>query len=456
MIGRQYEHAWLVVELGDADAVGRDEQRRPGYQRVGPSVDQDVLLVAFQMAGRDIGVRVSATQLPDSGRDDEVFDVADDDLAGGCVGACGERRLAGGAQQRLRFGKKRFAGFGEQGALWRAVKQADPEAVLQPLDLPAQGWLRHMELGSSSAEVQMFGDHGEIPDQPQLEVDSEIVHPTSNPAGTGAIPFRDDGVPNRSWTAAGGGRRLDSMSRYDGKRVVITGGSSGLGLAAARYLIREGAQVMVTGRNQDTLDDAARQLGERGVAVRSDAHSLAAIDALAERVRSDFGTVDALVVNAGIGSFDPFFAVTEQTFDDVFAINTKGPFFTVQKLAPLLTEGSSVVLTTSIANQTGRDALSVYSASKAALRSMARTLSKELLPRGIRVNAISPGSIDTGKLEKEAPEKAAALKAEFEASSPMRRWGHPDEFAPAVAFLAFDATYVAGIELVVDGGESQL
>lgn len=246
------------------------------------------------------------------------------------------------------------------------------------------------------------------------------------------------------------------MSRYDGKNVVITGGSSGLGLAAARYLIQHGARVMVTGRNQDTLDDAARQLGDRGIAVQSDASSLAAIDALADRARRDFGTVDALIVNAGIGSFDPFFTVTEQTFDDVFAINTKGPFFTVQKLAPLLAEGSGVVLTTSIANQTGWDALSVYSASKAALRSMARTLSKELLPNGIRVNAISPGSIETGKLEKEAPEKAAQLKAQFEASSPMQRWGHPDEFAPAVAFLAFDATYVAGIELVVDGGESQL
>ncbi len=246
------------------------------------------------------------------------------------------------------------------------------------------------------------------------------------------------------------------MSRYGGKNVVITGGSSGLGLATARYLIDNGARVMVTGRNRDTLDDAARRLGDRGITVRSDASSLAAIDELVTRVRSELGTVDALIVNAGIGSFDPFFAVTEQTFDEVFAVNTKGPFFTVQKLAPMLTEGSGVVLTTSIANQTGWDALSVYSASKAALRSMARTLSKELLPNGIRVNAISPGSIDTGKLEKEAPDKAAQLKAEFQASSPMQRWGHPDEFAPAVAFLAFDATYVAGIELVVDGGESQL
>ena len=246
------------------------------------------------------------------------------------------------------------------------------------------------------------------------------------------------------------------MGRYNGKKVVITGGSSGLGLAAARYLVDNGARVLVTGRHQEALESAGRALGANGIAVRSDAGSLADIDALADRVAHEFGSVDALVVNAGVGSFDPFDAVTEQIFDTVFAINTKGPFFTVQRLAPLLSDGSGVVLTTSIANQTGWDALSVYSASKAALRSMARTLSRELLPRGIRVNALSPGSIDTGKLEKEAPDKAARLKAEFEASSPMRRWGHPDEFAPAVAFLAFDATYVAGIELVVDGGESQL
>jgi NAD(P)-dependent dehydrogenase (short-subunit alcohol dehydrogenase family) len=246
------------------------------------------------------------------------------------------------------------------------------------------------------------------------------------------------------------------MGRYDGKNVVITGGSSGLGLATAQHLVDEGARVLITGRTPETLEDAGRRLGGNAVTVQSDASSLSEIDALADRVEAEFGTVDALFVNAGIGSFDPFDAVTEQTFDEVFAINTKGPFFTVQKLAPLLAEGSGVVLTTSTANQAGWDALSVYSASKAALRSMARTLSRELLPRRIRVNAISPGSIDTGKLEKEVPERAAQLKAEFTASNPMGRFGHPDEFAPAVAFLAFDATFVAGVELVVDGGDSQL
>lgn len=246
------------------------------------------------------------------------------------------------------------------------------------------------------------------------------------------------------------------MGRYGGKNVVITGGSSGLGLATAQHLVDEGARVLITGRTRETLEDAGRRLGGSVIAVQSDASSLPEMDALADRVEAEFGTVDALFVNAGIGSFDRFDEVTEQTFDEVFAINVKGAFFTVQKLAPFLVEGSGVVLTTSTANRTGWDALSVYSATKAALRSMARTLSRELLPRGIRVNAISPGSIDTGKLEKEVPERAAQLKAEFTASNPMQRFGHPDEFAPAAAFLAFDATFVAGIELVVDGGDSQL
>jgi NAD(P)-dependent dehydrogenase (short-subunit alcohol dehydrogenase family) len=249
----------------------------------------------------------------------------------------------------------------------------------------------------------------------------------------------------------------EDSGRYDGKNVVITGGSSGLGLATARLLVDEGARVLITGRTPETLRDAGRQLGAGAIAVLSDTASLPQIDALADRAEAELGAVDALVVNAGIGSFDPFAEVTEDTFDEVFAINTKGPFFTVQRLAPLLAEGGSVILNTSIANQTGWDALSVYSASKAALRSMARTLGRELLPRKIRVNAISPGSIDTGKLEKELPaERAEQLKAEFTATNPMGRWGDPDEFARAVAFLAFDATFMVGIELVIDGGYSQL
>ena len=246
------------------------------------------------------------------------------------------------------------------------------------------------------------------------------------------------------------------MSRYEGRTAVIIGGSSGLGLATARLLVDGGARVLITGRTPETLADAARQLGDAAVAVQSDVGSLPDIDALAERVKAEFGTVDALFVNAGVGSYDPFEAVTEQTYDDVFTINTKGPYFAVQKLAPLLAEGSGVVLTTSIVNVLAYDAVSVYSASKAALRSMARTLARELLPRRIRVNAVSPGPIDTGKLEKEVPEKADQMKAEFAATNPMQRFGHPDEFARAAVFMAFDATFTTGAELAVDGGHSQL
>lgn len=247
------------------------------------------------------------------------------------------------------------------------------------------------------------------------------------------------------------------MSRYDGKNVVITGGSSGLGLSAAQLLVDDGARVMITGRHRETLDAAVRQLGGNAIAVRSDTSSLPDIDELADRAKTEFGTVHALLVNAGISSFGPFDAVSEQAYDEAFAINTKGPFFTVQKLAPLLAEGSGVVLTTSIVNVRAFDELSVYSATKAALRSMARTLARELLPRNIRVNAVSPGPIDTGKLEKELPaEKAVALKAELAAGNPMRRFGHPDEFARAAVFLAFDATFTTGTELAVDGGHSQL
>lgn len=247
------------------------------------------------------------------------------------------------------------------------------------------------------------------------------------------------------------------MSRYDDKNVVITGGSSGLGFVTAQLLVNEGARVIVTGRTRTTLDDARRQLGDKAIAIQSDTSSLAEIDTLVERVNDEFGTVDALFVNAGIGSYDPFDAVTEQTYDEVFAINTKGPYFTVQKLVPLLTAGSGVVLTTSIVNVLGYDAVSVYSATKAALRSMARALARELLPRDIRVNAVSPGPIDTGKLEKELPaDRAAGMKAEFAASNPMQRFGHPDEFARAAVFMAFDATFTTGAELAVDGGHSQL
>ncbi|MCO6000233.1 SDR family oxidoreductase [Actinoallomurus rhizosphaericola] len=247
------------------------------------------------------------------------------------------------------------------------------------------------------------------------------------------------------------------MGRYDGKRVVITGGSSGFGLTTARLLVDDGARVLITGRGQARLDAAREQLGENAVAVQSDAASLPDIAALADRVKAEFGTVDALFVNAGITRTVPFESMTEEVYDELFAINAKGAYFTVQKLAPLLSEGSGVVLTTSVANVKGMPMVSAYAASKAALRSMTRGLARELLPRRIRVNAISPGPIDTGILDRSLPKEAAEqTKAQMTANNPMLRFGDPGEVAKAVVFLAFDATYTTGAELTVDGGASQL
>lgn len=247
------------------------------------------------------------------------------------------------------------------------------------------------------------------------------------------------------------------MDKYGGKNVVITGGGSGMGFAMAKLLADGGARVVITGRSQDTLDAARERLGANAVAVRGDVASLADLDALADRVKSELGTIEALFVNAGIAPLTPFESTTEEAYDELFAINVKGAYFTVQKLAPLLSTGAGVVLTTSVANVIGLRDTSVYSAGKAALRSMARSLSSELLPRGIRVNAISPGPIDTGILESMMTAEAAEqFKAERVANNPMRRFGTPDEVARAAAFLAFEATYTTGAELAVDGGATQL
>lgn len=247
------------------------------------------------------------------------------------------------------------------------------------------------------------------------------------------------------------------MGEYDGKKIVITGGSSGLGLAAAQLFVDEGARVVITGRTQSTLDAAGERLGANAVVVRSDMASLPDIDALAERAGAEFGSLDAIFVNAGVTNFVPFEQMSEQVYDELLTVNAKGPYFTVQKLAPLLSSGSGVVLTTSVANVLGIPMISAYAASKAALRSMTRSLARELLPRGIRVNAVSPGPIDTGILDRSMPQEAAEqTKAQMTSENPMLRFGEPSEVAKAVAFLAFDATYTTGAEFPVDGGGSQL
>ena len=250
---------------------------------------------------------------------------------------------------------------------------------------------------------------------------------------------------------------MENYKNYSDKRVVITGGSSGIGLATAKLLIAGGARVLLTGRTQATLDSVREELGENVITAQNDVASLGDLDALAERVRSEFGTFDLLFANAGVTRAGPLEDMTEADFDEQIAVNTKGPYFTVQKLAPLLREGGAVVLTTSVANEMSLPMLSAYAASKAALRSVARTLARELLPRGVRVNAVSPGATDSGVLERTMPADAAEeAKRQYREGTPMGRLGRMEEVAEAVAFLAFGATFTTGAELTVDGGGSQL
>ena len=248
------------------------------------------------------------------------------------------------------------------------------------------------------------------------------------------------------------------MGLYDGKTAVITGGTSGIGLATAKLFLREGAKVLVTGRTPKTLDSARAELGDGAIVVHSDAASLTDIEALAGKVKEAFGSLDVLFSNAGLARPAPFEQMSEAVYDEMFALNAKGPYFTVQKLLPLMTEGSAVVLTTSVANEMGVPQVSAYGAAKAALRSFARTLAAELLPRGIRVNAVSPGPIATPILGKIGlpKEMIDQFTAQMQEDNPMKRFGQPEEVARAVAFLAFEATYTTGAEIVVDGGATQL
>jgi NAD(P)-dependent dehydrogenase (short-subunit alcohol dehydrogenase family) len=249
------------------------------------------------------------------------------------------------------------------------------------------------------------------------------------------------------------------MDRFKGKTAVITGGTTGIGLATAKLFINEGARVIVTGRAAATIKSAQAELGDNAIVVRSDATSFPDMDALAAKVKETFGKLDVLFVNAGYGQFIPFESVTEEVYDEMLNLNAKGPYFIAQKLVPLMPEGSSVVFTTSMANVKAVAPLSAYGAAKAALRSITRSLASELSPRGIRVNAVSPGPIEaTDILQKVGMPKEAAdqVYLQMAQSVPMKRMGRPEEIAKAVAFLAIDATYTTGIELPVDGGWSQL
>ena len=248
------------------------------------------------------------------------------------------------------------------------------------------------------------------------------------------------------------------MECYKGKKVVIIGGTSGMGLATAKMLLDGGARVLVTGRSQAGLDSAKKELGKAALVISSDARSLTEIDALASRAKSEFDTFDLLSVSAGFSIPTPFESVTEAVYDEMFNLNAKGAFFAVQKLAPLINRGGSVVLTTSVANVKGLPGQATYGAAKAAMRSFARTLAVELLPREIRVNAVTPGPIDTPILGKVFPTKdaVAQIREKMAGIIPMKRFGTSEEIAKAVLFLAFEATFTTGAEIPVDGGWSQL
>jgi len=249
------------------------------------------------------------------------------------------------------------------------------------------------------------------------------------------------------------------MRRLEGKVAVVTGGNSGIGLATAKRLIEEGARVAISGRSQKTLDEAVKTIGNDLLAVQSDVSKLADIDKLYAEVSKKLGKIDVLFVNAGIVRFAPLAETSEAIYDEQFDINVKGAYFTIQKALPFMNDGGSIVLNTSVANSKGNAGTSAYSATKAALRSLARTAAAELVGRGIRVNAVSPGPIVTpifGKagLPKEAVDEFAK---QIVAKVPMKRFGQPEEVAAAVAFLASqDASYITGVEINVDGGVGQV
>jgi NAD(P)-dependent dehydrogenase (short-subunit alcohol dehydrogenase family) len=253
------------------------------------------------------------------------------------------------------------------------------------------------------------------------------------------------------------------MKKLEGKIAVITGGSSGIGLATAQRFVEDGAYVFITGRRQSELDVAVNQIGKNNnnnvTGVQGDVSNLADLDRLYATVKEQKGRIDILFANAGVGEFAPLGEISEAHFDKTFGINVKGLLFTVQKALPLFQDGDSIILNASIAASKGVEASSVYNATKAAIRSFARTWTVELKHRKIRVNAISPGPIDTPGFNglAQTEEQIEQFKTSIVSSVPMGRMGSPDEIAKAVSFLASDdGSYVTGIELFVDGGMAQI
>ena len=251
------------------------------------------------------------------------------------------------------------------------------------------------------------------------------------------------------------------MKRLEGKVAVITGGTSGIGLATAQRFVDEGAYVFITGRRQSELDVAINQIGKNVIGVQGDVSNLADLDRLYATVKEQKGRIDILFANAGVGELVPLGEISEAHFDKTFGINVKGLLFTVQKALPLFQDGDggSIILTASVGGSKGNPASSVYGASKAAVRSFARTWTVDLRQRKIRVNAISPGPIDTTIFSTavQTEEESKQVKTSLVASVPMGRMGSPDEIAKAATFLASDdSSFITGIELFVDGGRAQI
>jgi len=249
------------------------------------------------------------------------------------------------------------------------------------------------------------------------------------------------------------------MGKLEGKSALMTGGNSGIGLATAQQFVHEGAYVFITGRREPELAAAVKEIGSNVTAVQGDVSNLGDLDRLFAHIQRETGRLDIVFANAGVATYAPLGSITEELYDAIFDINVKGVLFTVQKALPLLPDGASIILNASIVGSKGLAANSVYSATKAAVRSFARTWTTDLKQRRIRVNAVSPGSIDTPGL-RELLASAAVGEERFKMianSVPLGRFGTPDEIAKAVVFLASDdASSITGTEVFVDGGFAQV
>jgi NAD(P)-dependent dehydrogenase (short-subunit alcohol dehydrogenase family) len=249
------------------------------------------------------------------------------------------------------------------------------------------------------------------------------------------------------------------MGKLDGKIALVTGGNGGIGLATAKRFVAEGAYVFITGRREKELAAAVKEIGRNATGVAGDVSNLADLDRLFAQIKREKGRLDIVFANAGVAKYAPFGAITEDLYDSIFNINVKGLLFTVQKALPLLPDGAAIILNASIVASKGLSANSVYSATKAAVRSFARTWTTDLKARRIRVNAVSPGMIDTpGLNDLLASSEAGQERIKMISNAvPLGRFGTPDEIAKAVTFLASDdGSYITGTELFVDGGFAQV